>query len=534
MPIDAFVAPLTLLAVAWPFVFSYTAPPLANFWPVLGAWACMLLLAALAGARAAVQRRGAAGGLLAAPGGTEFFATQFALGLLLAAILAGGVGLVQYFWGDVGLAPWVQPSTPGQAIGNLRQRNQQATLLALGAWALLWLVAQAQAQAQQRPPAYGAKNRHGPLMLAGILMAWALAWIALASAATTSRTGALQWLVIVALLALWRRSTGRLALGLAVVGVLLYLVWAWLLPGLLLQWTGFQAEDLFMRFGGEGRACVSRRVLWSNVLYLIAQKPWTGWGWGELDYAHYMTLFPGARFCLLLDNAHDLPLHLAVELGVPVALLACAAVLAWVWRARPWRETAPARQLAWGVLALIGLHSLLEFPLWYGPFQLAALFAVALLWRGLPRFWERFAPLRYGVALVLAGILALGAYAAWDYWRVSQIYLPVSERTPALRENTIAKVSDTLFFADSVDFALLTSMPLSAITPANAAQTFALAQSLLHFSPEPRVIEPLIVSARLLGRSDVAAEQELRYRIAYPADYARWHRREHPAQGGVR
>ena len=529
MPLDAIAAPLALLAVAWPFVFSYTAPPLSNFWPVLGAWACMLLLAALAGARAAARRR-------AGPGigrdGTEFFATQFALGLVFAAILAGGVGLVQYFWGDVGLAPWVQPSTPGQAIGNLRQRNQQATLLALGAWALLWLVAQAQAQLRPGPASLGTRNWLLPF--AGVLLAWSLAWIALASAATTSRTGALQWLVIVALLVLWRRSMGRLALALAVAGLILYLAWAWLLPGLLLQWTGFQAEDLFLRFGGEGRACVSRRVLWSNVLYLIAQKPWTGWGWGELDYAHYMTLFPGTRFCLLLDNAHDLPLHLAVELGVPVALLACVAVLAWVWRARPWRETTPARQLAGGVLALVGLHSLVEFPLWYGPFQLAALFAVALLWRGLPRFWERSALLRSGVALVWTGILGLGAYAGWDYWRVSQIYRPVSERASALRDNTIAKVSDTLFFADSVDFALLTSMPLTAITPANAAQVFALAQSLLHFSPEPRVIEPLIVSARVLGRSDVAAEQELRYRIAYPADYARWQRRENPAQSTAR
>lgn len=36
-----------------------------------------------------------------------------------------------------------------------------------------------------------------------------------------------------------------------------------------------------------------------------------------------MTLFPGERFCVLLDNAHNLPLHLAVELGVPVAALLC-------------------------------------------------------------------------------------------------------------------------------------------------------------------------------------------------------------------
>ena len=116
--------------------------------------------------------------------------------------------------------------------------------------------------------------------------------------------------------------------------------------------------------------------------HLILQKPWTGWGWGELDYAHYITLFPGARFCVLLDNAHNLPLHLAVELGLPFALLVCGVASLWVWRARPWAETDPVRQLAWGILAVVGLHSMLEFPLWYGPFQIVTLWALALLWRG--------------------------------------------------------------------------------------------------------------------------------------------------------
>ena len=53
-----------------------------------------------------------------------------------------------------------------------------------------------------------------------------------------------------------------------------------------------------------------------------------------------------------------------------------------VWRARPWRETQPLRQLAWVVLALILVHSLLEYPLWYGPFQIAALLSVWILCSG--------------------------------------------------------------------------------------------------------------------------------------------------------
>jgi O-antigen ligase len=100
------------------------------------------------------------------------------------------------------------------------------------------------------------------------------------------------------------------------------------------------AHGMLARLRGGELACASRITLWSNVLNLIGQKPWLGWGWGELDYAHYMHLYgQSPRFCDILDNAHNLPLHVAVELGVPAALLLCGAVVWGVLRARPWRET---------------------------------------------------------------------------------------------------------------------------------------------------------------------------------------------------
>jgi len=458
----------------------------------------------------------------------------------MAALLASAIGLLQYFDATAGLDPWVHASRPGQAMGNLRQRNQQATLLSMGVWALLWVVAQTQAylSAGEHREAAGAGaplSRGGPrwsLALIGVLTAWALALLAVGSAATASRTGLAQWLVLLVLLVLWRATLGRLVLVLALAGLVIYGVAGWLLPDLLRQWTGFQAEGLLARFG-DAPGCTSRGVLWSNVLYLIAQKPWFGWGWGELDYAHYVTLFPGQRFCVLLDNAHNLPLHLAVELGVPVAALACAAVLVWVWLARPWQERDPTRQLAWGILALVGLHSMLEFPLWYGPFQLITALAVFILWRrpgaadpqsvegAVRRRW-----LRRGQVVLLLAVPAALAYAGWDYYRVSQVFRPAQERSPALRENTLQKVADTRLFADAVDFAVLTTTPVNTET---AARVHVLANAMLHYSPEPRVIEPLIESAMLLGLDDEAAFHLRRYRAAYPADYARWAARHRAA-----
>ena len=107
----------------------------------------------------------------------------------------------------------------------------------------------------------------------------------------------------------------------------------------------------------------------------------------------------------------------------------------------------------------------------------------------------------------------------WSYYRVSQVFKPVEQRIPSLREGTLDKVSGTWLFSDAVDFARLTTMPVNRET---AERVHALATSLLHYSPEPRVIEPLIESAALLGRDDEVAYHLQRFRAAYPKDYARW------------
>lgn len=502
------------LALAVPFLFSSTRAPLTNFWPLMCAWLCAGVLALLLVWQ--VRQPDAPG--------RHALARQCAAGVLLAALLGSAVGLLQYFGQTDGWWGWLHPAQPGVAMGQLRQRNQQASLLSLGLWALWWVVAQSiQGQVNQ-----GTAVRQGTRSMAtvglGLLVAWALALLAVGSAATASRTGLAQWLMLCVLLFWWRVSWGLVPLGLALAGLLLYGWAAWLLPELLWQWTGFQADGLFSRFG-QAPGCTSRGVLWANVWHLILQKPWLGWGWGELDYAHYITLFPGTRFCVLLDNAHNLPLHLAVELGLPLALLVSGLVLWWVWRARPWAETDPVRQLAWGILAVVGLHSMLEFPLWYGPFQLVTLWALALLWRGpgldaAVRAMRRV-PLGLWVLVAVAGLVHWGALG-WQYHRVSQIYTPVAQRMPSMRDNPLAQVQGSWVFKDAIAFAELTTMPVHRET---APQLHALALRMLHYSPEPRVIERLIESATLLGLDDEAEFHLQRYRVAYPKDHARWQKK---------
>ena len=476
-----------------PWLNPYTSGPTPNAWPWLFSAACAVVLW--------LFWRGLDGRLIA-------------LGWALAAGVSALIALLQYFGLAPDFNPWVSQTQAGEAFGNLRQRNQLATLMSIGLVALLALLA---------PP----KKSAGVDDAGRGLPAWALAaglLLAMGNAASGSRTGLLQWLLIPALTVWWLRPAGRRPL-FALLALLAYGLAVIALPWLLELLTGVRSGGLFGRLA-EAPTCESRKILWANVLTLIAQKPWLGWGWGGLEYAHFITLYPGPRFCEILDNAHNLPLHLAVELGLPAALAICGALGWLVWRARPWAETDAVRQMAWGVLAVIGLHSLLEYPLWYGPFQIAAGLCVGLLWRrqspgvewssGLKQKRPVAQVIRAGVAILIIASLAT---VAISYYRVSQIYLPPAERGAAYQDDTLAKIRGSTLFARQAEFAELS---MTALTPETAGAIHRLALELLHYSPEPRVIEKLVESSVMLGRDDEALYYLARYRAAFPQDHAKW------------
>lgn len=447
------------------------------------------------------------------------WAPPFAWALLVAGLVSSAMGLLQYFGVAAALEPWVRQGTPGEAFANLRQRNQFATLTNMALVALAGLVA----NHRTALTADGLACRVADFLRGrGQPALWLMAaLLAAGNAASLSRTGLLQLVTLCGLYLLWGRWRERPVRHLLVVAVAVYAVAIFALPWL----AGLDPfGGMFTRLRDGAPACGSRLLLWSNVLHLMAEKPWLGWGWNELDFAHYTTLYNGPRFCEILDNAHNLPLHLAVELGLPLALLACGAVLWWVLRRKPWREADPARQMAWGVLAVIGLHSLLEYPLWYGPFQMAAGWSVALLWRqNNPVMGAKFKPNRslaqvlYAPAAII--LIATSTYAAWDYHRVSQLYLAPSARDEAYRDDTLGKARVSRLFHNQVAFAELVTTPL---TRSNAQWTFDTARALLHYSPEPRVIEKVIESAVMLGRDDEALAQLQRFKAAFPKEHAAW------------
>lgn len=449
--------------LAWPWLQPWAPGPETNTVPWLMSWATFALIV-LAGRWPS--------------------ALELARGWAWAALASSAMGLLQYFGEAAALGGWVHvPSYLGDAVGNLRQRNQLATLTTVGLVAVLWW--------------------HGQGLRSATAIGWLLL-LALGNAATGSRTGLLQWLLLPVLLLVWQ-CTGRQTAGGRTPWSWPLLLWALLayglaslaLPHALTAWQGQAVPNAMSRLG-EVSGCGSRQVLWANVLHLIGQRPWNGWGWGELKYAHYMADYPGMRFCDILGNAHNLPLHLAFSFGVPVAVMLCLPVLLWLLRARPWRLVRGSDSLAWGVLAAIGLHSLLEYPLWYGPFQTALLGAVALLW---PRWPAQHARWRAALQTLAAACSCVMALAAWDYQRVRQVYLPPEQRSAAAREHPWEVARQTWFFTDALRFAEVSTARAS---PDNAQALLAASLAALHYSPEPRVLERVIDSARLSGQDALA------------------------------
>jgi len=468
---------------------------------VLLSWACLLLISGCIALGAHFSRE---------PQTLRALAWAW----LVAATLSSVFGLVQHFGLAHHFYPFISQSADNTAFANLRQRNQLATLTCIGLAALIWLI-RSPGQVLARTTGRGSKLATCASVLIALLVA--------VNAMTTSRAGMSQLVVLLWLAWLWREGLPLKVRRLLLLVPPVYVLAAWLLPWI----EGVTRGNAFARIAGEA-GCTSRQALWANVWQLIAEKPSTGWGWRELAWAHYETHFE-PRFCQIVDNAHNLPLHLAVELGLPVALAACAVLLYALWRGKPWRETDPTRQLAWSVLLCIGVHSMVEYPLWYGPFQMAAGMAAGLLWgsrSGAPDPTEKHTAQATVIRAMLGVVLlASSLLAGREYQRVSQIYLPVEERQPQYREDTLARIGSTWLFDNQLQFARLSVTPLTA---ANAPEMHLLAQRLLHYSPEPRVIEVLIESASLMGNLEAALAEARRYKEAFPRDYAQWQAQRAP------
>ncbi len=405
-------AALGVMAVAVVGSWTFGSLPTSLALPPLGLLLVACVVASL-GARVAQEAR---------TEGLPAFA-PFAIAMVIAGLASAAISVVQVFWPDLPDGNWVARSgLVGRAVGNLRQPNHLASLLVWSVIALVPLV----------------EWRCIPRWLGALLAAFIMFGVVLSG----SRTGLYGGTGVLVLWGLVDRRLSGFVRGMLICALAFPLGvygWRWMTMHV---FVSTQVLGAAVRIS-EGDS--SHFAIWLNALEMVRQQPLLGVGWGEFNFAWTLTPFvhrPTAFF----DHTHDLPLQLAVELGVPCALVVLG-LLVWAFAQgarRAWATAGDAghgARAAWIMIAMIAVHSLDEYPLWYAYFLLPAAWAWGFTLGSGPspqpdalrgvaggRSADSGTTLIHlsseGVALRWIGALMMlvAALATWDYYRVSTIF----------------------------------------------------------------------------------------------------------------
>src|SRR5262249_7630776 len=114
------------------------------------------------------------------------------------------------------------------------------------------------------------------------------------------------------------------------------------------------------------------------------------------------------------------------------------------------------------MLAMLGVHSLLEYPLWYAYFLLPTAWALGRFIayaRPAPAPAPAGAAVRSSVTLRAAGaLIILGAFsAAWDHHRVEVIFAPPAGAGPLAER--VERGQRSALFGHHADYAAVTTPP---------------------------------------------------------------------------
>lgn len=507
LALSVWLALLACAAVALPTLIAFNVPPSATFfnqaaayvgwggfllvlgtsiprraWPrapgsiaLLGAMALLLLLAlaaslwrsvpwsislsiagTIAGAIVAITIGAAAG----RSGVGERAFTAVCIALVVAGVACSAIGLIQVFLPNLPDGDWIAPSAiPGRATGNLRQPNHLSSILLWSIVAAVWL-------GDRRILGRGVAAALAAVFVWGVMLAG-------------SRTGAIGVLTLAVWGVLDRRlsRTGRFVL---IAGPLVYAL-AWWATNQVLH-PGQAAVGAAARFTGSGPfETYTRFGIWSNALALVAMRPWIGVGMGEFNFAWTLTPF-AIRPNEFFDHAHNLVLQFAAELGVPLALVILALLAFATYRglrnalddgralpaSRLFASTAPGdrskpsgsmQRAAFMIVLLVGMHSMLEYPLWYAYFLLPTAFVLGLcVERSDPEAAEEAdGEANVTRPFVLAAMLMMlgGTLAVYDYMRVVVIFAPPAGAGPL--EQRIADGRRSVFFSHHASYAEATT-----------------------------------------------------------------------------
>lgn len=282
-------------------------------------------------------------------------------------ILAGGITnivfvLMQYLH-RYGVALPFMPNFSG--YGAIGQLNHFGNYIALGLVSLIYLAFKKKLSVPIAVIvsalflvlfAFSGSRSTWLYLSAFVVLAGLFRWVSLKQASTTSAQQVLQ---------------SKRLLQLALLLLPLFLVVQWLVATFTNGLVALPNERLMSELSGTTAVggIAMRLHIWYESLLLFMQSPWLGIGVGQTRWMSFMNLdahwsvnMPGSY-----ENAHNIFIQLMAEMGVAGALLLLAGMFAWL-RGFQWKNINLEGWWLLSVLSVIGIHSMLEYPLWYAYF----------------------------------------------------------------------------------------------------------------------------------------------------------------------
>jgi hypothetical protein len=436
--------------------------------------------------------------------GLPAVATVLAVFLLTGAELSAFIGIHQHYQWNTYFTQYIIVKMSAAVVGNVSQANHYADYETLGLISL------------------------GLLYARRLLPGWAAALLALPILFVLPLTGSrelwayLSWPAVLAWL--WQRKQpdrrplltfGVLALaGFALMHVVVAL--PWLQPA-----SGGTTTTVGRMFGADVHSGAIHLRLLPDALRIFLHHPLLGAGFGEYAWQHYlMTASEGtAGIPGLYNNAHDLVLQVAAEGGIVGLVVLFGTLLPWLRQAFRAERTV-YHWWGYGLLGVLGIHSMLEYPLWYTYFLGIAAILLGMLDVTRFRLELGFVGRVFMVLAMLLGALSL--QQLFSGYRVLEnlSYLRVEGGDVAgyyarLRSG-IAQLHGQLLLQPYTD--LLTS-PMIEVDEKNLSYKLALNTRLERYVPVAQVVYRQALLLAQDGQIE-AAEAEMERAIwAYPRDY---------------
>ena len=253
-----------------------------------------------------------------------------------------------------------------------------------------------------------------------------------------------------------------------------------------------------------------RPLLWKHAWHIFLTHPWLGGGWGDYAWNQYVQTDTVGPVEMSM-NAHNIVLDLMAKVGV-TGLLAVLIPLAWWAFGLLKRLRSPDVAFLCAVVAVMVVHSLLEYPLHYVFFLFPFAFVLGVLDSKTLRFPSP--PIAWvfsGVIVVLGGVLLVRLWA--DYRSVERLYFVPSARSASAGYPGGGPMLLT-------PYATLVVAMNASVNEQTAPLLVKLERQAVQFYPASATIQRYALALAFEGKNEEAVTQVRRLHSHYWTDFA--------------